>query len=102
MPIHDKHQRCGCRGRLRTAQTRPALRPPPPVEEVEALAERIRVELILNKSIRRPGRRFYRDVLDYLDVVVDERHSEQGTNRESLRHTVMAYVRGMIEDKEPE
>ena len=73
-----------------------------PVEEVEALAERIRVELILNKSIRRPGRRFYRDVLDYLDVVVDERHSEQGTDRESLRHTVLAYVRGMIEDKEPE
>ena len=46
------------------------------IAEAAALSERVRVEIILDKTMSRSRKRWYRAYSDYLDDVVDERMDE--------------------------
>ena len=50
------------------------------VEEVAALAERVRLEIMLERGMRRARKRWYRAYADFLDEVVEERLAKEGGN----------------------
>jgi hypothetical protein len=68
-----------------------------PLTEAAALAERIRVELMIDKKLRGTTKRFYHAYADFLDEIVEERSEQEDMPRESFQHHVFNYIRGMLE-----
>lgn len=68
-----------------------------PLAETAALAERVQVELMIDKKLKGPVKRFYRAYADYLEEVVEERTDAESKPRESFQKHVFDYVRGMLE-----
>jgi DNA-directed RNA polymerase specialized sigma24 family protein len=62
---------------------------------LEALIERIRVELMI-QTMRRERRDVYRALIDLLEDEVDEQYEKIDEERGSIRHQVESYVRRMI------
>jgi len=69
-----------------------------PIQEVGALAERVRLEIILERGMRRARKRWYRAYADFLDEVVEERLEKDGRSGEAFHAGVVNYVRGMLND----
>ena len=70
------------------------------VEEVAALAERVRLEIMLERGMRRARKRWYRADADFLDEVVEERLAKEGRSAEAFHAGVVNYVRGMLGDSD--
>ena len=68
-----------------------------PIQDVAALSERVRVELMIDKKLRGTTKRFYHAYSDFLDEIVEERSEAEGTPRESFQHQIFSYIRGMLE-----
>lgn len=68
------------------------------VAEAAALSERLRVEIILDKSMKNSQKRWYRAYSDYLDDVVDERVEKEGVERNKFHGRVLDYLRGILEN----
>jgi hypothetical protein len=68
-----------------------------PLADAAALAERVRVELMIDKKLRRSTKRFYHAYSDYLDEIVEERAEQEAQPRETFQHQIFAYIRGMLE-----
>lgn len=68
-----------------------------PLQDAAALAERVQVELMVDKSLRGPVKRFYRAYADFLEDVVEERTEAENKPRDSFQKHVFDYVRGMLE-----
>lgn len=64
--------------------------------EAAALSERVRVEIILDKSMNRSQKRWYRAYSDFVDDVVDERMEKEGVEREVLHGGIIAYIRNLL------
>jgi hypothetical protein len=67
-----------------------------PLPDAAALAERVHVELMIDKTLQGPLKRFYRAFSDYLDDVVDDRSETENRPRESFHQHVVDYVRGVL------
>jgi hypothetical protein len=68
------------------------------VAEVAALSERVRVEIILDKTMSRSRKRWYRAYSDYLDEMVDERMEKEGIKRDSFQNWIVQYLKGLLDD----
>jgi dGTP triphosphohydrolase len=68
---------------------------------VEALIDRIRVEMMIEPLTRR-RKAYYRAVIDFLEDVVEERYEKERKNRHETRRSVLDYVKGMIEGRTDE
>lgn len=68
------------------------------IVKVAALAERIRLEVILDKSMRRSRKRWFAAYADYLDDVVEEREKTESGTPDGFRENVLAYVRDFLND----
>ena len=68
------------------------------VAEAAALSERIRIEIILDKSMARAQKRWYRAYSDYLDDIVDQRLEKEGLARETFHERVLKYLRGVLDE----
>jgi hypothetical protein len=66
------------------------------VAEVAALSERVRVEIMIDKSMIGSQKRWYRAFSDYLDDVVEERMEKEGVDRDKFHDWVLRYVRGFL------
>jgi len=66
------------------------------VQNVEALIERLRVELIIN-DFRGSQKHFHRAVIDRLEDVLEERYEKENADRASIRDAVLAYIRSLWE-----
>lgn len=65
-------------------------------EDVLALIERLRVQLLTERMPRR-RRRLYRALIDYLDEVLEERFdSEKDVEPDAARKSALGYVRDII------
>ena len=67
---------------------------------VEALIERLRVEMIV-KDYRGSQKRFHRAVIDRFEDVLEERYEKEDRDRETTRRSIMHYVRSLIGSLEP-
>lgn len=67
-----------------------------PLQETAALSERVRVELMIDKKLHGPVKRFYRAYSDYLDDVVEERSERENHPREAFHNYVVEYIRGVL------
>jgi hypothetical protein len=68
------------------------------VAEVAALSERVRVEIILDKTMIGSRKRWYRAYSDYLDDVVEERMEKEGVERDNFQNWVVQYLRRIMGD----
>lgn len=69
-----------------------------PLAEVAALSERVHVEIMLDKTMRGPRKRWYRAYSDYLDDVVEERMEKEGVERDKFQNWVLQYLKGILPD----
>jgi len=69
-----------------------------PLAEVAALSERIRVEIILDKTMRGARKRWYRAYSDYLDEVVEERMEKEGVERDRFQEWIVRYLKGILDN----
>ena len=69
------------------------------IAEVSALAERVRLEIILDKSMSGARKRWYRAYSDYLDEAVEERMDKANIGRGGFREDVLQYVRSILDDE---
>lgn len=67
------------------------------IDEVAALAERMRLEIMLDRSMRRSRKHWYRAYADFLDDVVEDRLKKDGRSSGEFHATVLNYVRGMMD-----
>lgn len=67
-----------------------------PLADAAALAERVHVELMIDKTLHGSLKRFYRSFSDYLDDVVEERSKKENRPRDSFHQHVVEYVRGVL------
>ena len=70
------------------------------IDEVAALAERVRMEIMLERGMRKSRKRWYRAYADFLDDVVEERLEKDGRSADAFHSAVVDYVRGMLSDSE--
>lgn len=70
------------------------------IDEVAALAERVRMEIMLEHGMRKSRKRWYRAYADFLDDVVEERMAKEGRSAEAFHSAVVNYVRGMLSDSD--
>ncbi len=68
------------------------------IAEAAALSERVRVEIMLDKTMSGAQKRWYRAYSDYLDDIVDERMEKAGIDRASFHNWVLRYIRGFLND----
>ncbi len=68
------------------------------ITEAAALSERVRVEIILDKTMSRSQKRWYRAFSDYLDDVVEERMEKEGVDRDKFHDWVLRYIRGFLDN----
>ena len=68
-----------------------------PLTEVEALVERIRIDLMLETVMTRARKALYREAIDYLESVLDRRYEKLEVPRPSRRHAVLNYVKRMLD-----
>lgn len=68
------------------------------VAEAAALAERTRVEIIIDKTMSASQKRWYRAYSDYLDAVVDERMDKEGLVRDRFHDRILNYLRAILEE----
>lgn len=66
------------------------------IAEAAALSERVRVEIMLDKTMSGSQKRWYRAYSDYLDDIVEERMEKDGVDRASFHDWVLRYVRGFL------
>ena len=59
--------------------------------EIEALGERIRVEVILAHADH-PTRAFYRATAHYLEDVLEQRYANEGHERPNIRARIASYL----------
>jgi len=70
------------------------------IAETAALAERVRIELLLDKTMSRSQKRWYRAFSDFLDDVVDVRLEREGVERDHFHSSIIAYLRGLLHTDE--
>lgn len=63
---------------------------------VEALIERLRVEVIM-APMQRGRKQLYRAAIDYFDDVLDERYEKAGLDREGSRQSAVAYLKRLLD-----
>ena len=64
--------------------------------EVEALAERLRLELMLSR-LDPVTKAFYRAAAHFLDEALDQLHEKQGADRISTRKAIVDYLKLFVE-----
>lgn len=64
------------------------------LKHVEALTERLRVELIV-RELRGSQKQLYRAIIDRFEDVLEERYEKEDEDRDKLRRSVLAYVRSL-------
>ena len=72
------------------------------IAEAAALSERVRVEIILDKSMSRSQKRWFRAYSDFVDDVVDERMDSAGVERDKVQGGIVAYIRGLLHSHDSE
>lgn len=68
-----------------------------PLTEVEALVERIRIDLMLETQVSRARKALYREAIDYLEHVLERRYEKLEEPRESSREHILKYVKRMLD-----
>jgi hypothetical protein len=68
-----------------------------PLPDAAALAERVQVEMMIDKKLKGSVKRFYRAYADYLEEVVEERMESEEHPRDSFQHHIFAYVRNILD-----
>jgi hypothetical protein len=66
-----------------------------PLPEVQALAERIRVELLVRKPERKTSA-FYHAAIHYFEDVADLRHDREQADRAHTHSRALDYVRDLL------
>ena len=66
------------------------------LEEVEALVERLRLDLMLNKQDA-PARHLYNAAVHFLEDAVEHRHRAERKDRRATRLAVADYIRTLLE-----
>ncbi len=65
------------------------------LSNLQALVERIRVEIMVAKP-KRATRMFYRAVIDYLEDVLEHRYAAEGSEPHH-HHNLIGYVRSLLD-----
>lgn len=72
-----------------------------PLPHVEALINRIRVELMVAELTRR-RKALYRAAVDFLEDAVEERYENEQKDRKQARRSVRDYVKALLDVSKPE
>ena len=70
------------------------------LQNVEALIERLQVEMIVQRYPRRK-KAIYRAVIDYMEDVLDRRYEKADDDRDTVRQGVLDYVSELIKGLKP-
>ena len=66
------------------------------LHNIEALIERLRVEMIVN-DYRGSQKRFHRAVIDRFEDILEERYEKEEADRASTRRSILNYVRSLMD-----
>ena len=70
------------------------------LQNVEALIERLQVEMIVQRYPRRK-KAIYRAVIDYMEDVLERRYEKIEDDRDTVRQDVLDYVAKLIQGLKP-
>lgn len=67
------------------------------IENLEALVERIRIALVIDKASKQ-RKVFYRGAIDYFEDVLEERHKKEERSAGERHHSIVAYFKSMADN----